>query len=74
MVLKLNNTYLYGENRSSYYEDTATDEFVLKQPPKLKEEIIGTIPGKDYTWICGNWRFVDKNWVWHSGYLGKYAI
>jgi hypothetical protein len=49
--LKLNNTYSYEESRSFYYEYASKDEFVLKQPPEPKEEIIGTSPGMDYTCI-----------------------
>ena len=39
--------------------------FVMREPPRMREEVIVTRPGRDYVWISGywTWRGSDYDWV-----------
>ena len=42
-------------------------EFVVREPPSDRVEVVPAAPGPDYIWIKGNWAWRRGDFEWVSG-------
>jgi hypothetical protein len=42
-------------------------EYVVREPPRERVEVVGRSPGSDYVWVKGHWAWRRNDYEWIPG-------